>query len=217
VETQNGSAATTSRRAGEVVGTSVAEFEAQASKLHAAPPIGTLVSVRLDPMTVYAVVAGSWTDGIDVGARPVLRGRDGCEDAQIYQAHPDLEFVLRTCFRSLVVGFRDGSGRHQYLPPIAVPIHYSVTVCSHDEVERFAAEMHYFRTLLEAQNAPNEDVIATHIRLVASISSPPRGPSEYLVRAGREVATLLRDDHQRLRAILQRIRPAETSSSSMLA
>lgn len=201
-----------SARVGEVVATSITEFEAQSVRLHETPPLGALVRVRAgDGMAIYGVVAAAGTDGLDVGARPVPRARDGCEDGDIYREHPDLAHVLRTCFRCLVVGFREGSRVRHYLPPSAAPIHFSVALCRPAEIEEFTGAFDYFRMILAAPNLPVEEVLAAHIRRAAAERCPPSAsveePYRFSVRAGREVAALLRSDHQRLVTILQRIRP----------
>ena len=119
-----------SPRAGEVVATSTTEFEAQAVELHRSPPLGALVAVQLDDgCRLYGVVAGSYTEGLDAGARPIPRGSDARQNADVYRDNPDLEHVLRTCFRCLAVGFHDGQRIRQYLPASPAPIHYSVAVC----------------------------------------------------------------------------------------
>jgi hypothetical protein len=199
-------------RAGEVVATTVAEFEAQCPQLHQAPPLGALVRVQIDDgLRIYGVVAGCSTDGVDMGARPVPRARDGCEDADVYRENPDLAYVLRTCFRSLVVGFDQSGLTCHYLPPMTAPIHYSVTLCSPDETRAFTHQLDYFRILLDARDVPCEEVLAAHVRFVATRCF---GGSEaayaFAIRAGREAATLLRAEHQRLVTILQRIRPSSS-------
>ena len=104
-------------RAGEVVATSTTEFEAQAVELHRAPPLGALLGVHLeDGCHVYGVVAGAYTEGLDIGARPVPRATDERQNADVYRDNPDLEHVLRTCFRCIVVGFHDGHEFRHYLP-----------------------------------------------------------------------------------------------------
>lgn len=199
-------------RAGEVVVTSTTEFEAQAVELHRAPPLGALVMVRLDDgCRLYGVVAGAYTEGLDTGARPVPRATDTRQDADVYRDNPDLAYVLRTCFRCLVVGFHDGRQVHHYLPAAPAPIHYSVAVCEPDEIRDFATAFGYFPLLLNARNLPVEEVLAAHVRFVAEGRSDWRATEEsgdeVRVRAGRDIAALLRDDHARLRTILDRIRP----------
>src|SRR5205807_8506086 len=100
---------------------------------------------------------------------------------------------------------------HHFLPPTTAPIHYSVVQCASEEVQAFTQKLDYFRILLDARTAPGEEVLAAHIRFAAAsrnVSGPmAESPYEFSVRAGREVATLLRTDHQRLAAIVTRIRP----------
>jgi hypothetical protein len=118
----------------------------------------------------------------------------------------------------VVVGFERAGHMYHYLPPRSAPIHYSVTFCSSVEAELFTHNLDYFRIILDAPNLPNEEVLAAHVRAVAESlgeSSPEVGGSQrFRVRAGKEVATLLRGDHQRLVAILRRIRPAVSLTSS---
>lgn len=196
-----------SPRAGEVVATSTGEFEAQAVQLHRAPPLGALVSVRLDDgCRLYGVVGGAYTEGLDTGARPVPRATDARQNADVYRDNPDLAHVLRTCFRCVVVGFHDGRTVRHYLPAAPAPIHYSVAVCDPDDVGAFTEDFGYFPLLLNARNLPVEEVLAAHVRFVAE-NLPQESGEDTRIRAGRDIAALLRDDHARLRTVLERIRP----------
>jgi hypothetical protein len=198
-------------RAGEVVATATTEFEAQAVELHQAPPLGALVTVGLDDgCRVYGLVAGAYTEGLDTGARPVPRATDLRQNADVYLDNPDLVHVLRTCFRCLVVGFHDGRQVRHYLPAALVPIHYSVDLCEPEDVGTFTQALGYFPLVLNARDLPVEEVLAAHVRFVAERRDGRSGKEsgdEIRVRAGREIAALLRDDHARLRTILDRIRP----------
>ena len=197
-------------RAGEVVATTTTEFEVQAVKLHGAPPLGALVNVVLDDgCRIYGVVAGAYTEGLDTGARPVPRATDDSQNAAVYRDNPDLQHVLRTCFRCLVVGFHDGRRVRHYLPAAPSPIHYSVAVCESEDIAAFTEDLGYFPLLLNARNLPIEEVLAAHVRFVADGRRSRSGETseDTRVRAGREIAALLRDDHARLRIVLDRIRP----------
>ncbi|MBM2809312.1 MAG: hypothetical protein HW416_71 [Chloroflexi bacterium] len=198
-------------RVGEVIGTAISTFQGQCLRLHESPPLGALVRVRAETdLTIYGIVVGAFTDGLDVGARPIPRAADGMEDAEVYHNHPDLALVLRTCFDCLVVGFDDNAGIHQHLPPTPPPIHYSIGMGSSDEVRGFTRTLDYFRMLLGERSLPTEEVLAAHIRCAATARERTVADETayaFRVRAGREVAALLRDDHQRLITVLQRIRP----------
>ncbi len=198
-------------RCGEVVAAQVAEFEAQCDQIHAAPPLGALVRVNAAPDSIiYGLVAGISTGGVDAGMRPVPRGRDGCEDSEIFRAHPDLAHLLATTVRCLVVGYCLGGTMYRYLPSQPAPIHYSVVGCSAAELHDFTRDFGYFPMIISARDLPIEEVLAAHIRHAADardLGAPGvECPYDFSVRAGRTLAQLLRGDPQRLSTILQRIR-----------
>jgi hypothetical protein len=206
-------------RCGEVVAAQVAEFEAQCDRLHASPPLGALVRVIAgSELTILGLVAGIVTGGVEAGMRPIPRGREGCEDAEIFCAHPDLAHLLATSARCLVVGFWQGSQIRQFLPASPVPIHYSVTTCSPAEVADFTRAFAYFPSILAAHDVPIEEVMAAHIRYAAeardSVALRAEPPYEFTIRAGRALTQLLRGDHQRLSTILQRIRRPHGSEAT---
>jgi hypothetical protein len=203
-------------RIGEVIESTTTGFTAGAYELLAAPPFGALVraQTRVEGMAIYGLVYEIRTGSKEPGGRALVRGRTyaGRElyDAEIYQEHPDLAEVLQTEFSAITVGFVEAGRVHQYLPPQPPPVHYSVYECSGDELTRFTAESDFFRTLLFAYQMPSDELLSAVIRASArarAAATAPDGERAYLVQAGREVASLLKDDYDRLTAILRRIRP----------
>lgn len=186
--------------AGEVVDTSVAELTAQACQFGVAPPFGSFVKVAAPERTVYGVVYAIHSGSLEPGGRPVLRGRDGVRDRAIYDQNPDLEQLLRTEFSALVVGYEEQGALRLYLPPVPPPLHWSVWACDPAETARLAARLDYFRTILSASQVPADALLAANIRIVASA---PEAAPDLRVRAGRELATLLKHDYPRLLAILR--------------
>jgi hypothetical protein len=209
------------QRIGEVIESSTSGFVAGAYELLAAPPFGALVraQARSAGAAVYGLVGEIRTGSREPGGRAVMRGRgySGRElfDDEIYQEHPDLAEVLQTEFSAITVGFLEGGQLYQYLPPQPPPVHYSVYVCDEHEVARFGAATDFFRTVLFSRHAVADELLAAAIRAAAraqpgGFANRDAGPDagrDYLVRAGREVASLLKDDYDRLTAILRRIRP----------
>lgn len=185
---------------GEVVDTSVADFVAQACQLNVAPPFGGFVKVTVPTRTVYAVVYAIHTGSLEPGGRPVLRGRDGMRDKAIFDQNPDLEQLLRTEFSALIVGYQEGSALRTYLPPSPPPLHWSVLECDQPEIARLTRTLDYFRTILSASQAPVDALLAANIRLAGRASLDE---SAFRIRAGRELATLLKHDYPRLTAILR--------------
>jgi hypothetical protein len=209
-------------RCGEVVGAQVSEFEARCDQLHAPPPLGSLVRVSAGVnVAVYGLVAGITTGGVDSGMRPIPRGREGCEDADVFRAHPDLAHLLATSIRCLVVGFRQNGRIYRFLPSAPASIHFSVITCTPDEISAFCADFGYVSTLLAARDLPVEEVVAAHIRYAAEARDAAAEADEpayqFTIRAGRTLAQLLRSEQQRLNAILQRIRRLESPTAGWRA
>lgn len=200
------------KRIGEVIEATTTSFTAGAYELLTAPPFGALVraQARAEDMLVYGLVYDIRTGSKEPGGRALVRGRtySGRElyDDEIYQEHPDLAEVLQTEFSAITVGFSRAGRLFQYLPPQPPPVHYSVYECSGDELARFSETSDFFRTLLFAYQIPSDELLAAVIRSAAHARGPD-GERPYLVQAGREVALLLKDDYDRLTAILRRIRP----------
>ena len=197
-------------RIGEVIESSTTSFTAGAYQLLEAPPFGALVRAqsRVEGQSIYGLVYEIRTGSKEPGGRAVVRGRTysgrDLYDDEIYQEHPDLAEVLQTEFSAITVGYVEGDQIYQYLPPQPPPVHYSVYECDEGELARFSAETDFFRTVLFAYQIPSDELLGAAIRSAARAHPDPRA---YLVRAGREVASLLKDDYDRLTAILRRIRP----------
>jgi len=185
---------------GEVIDTSVADFVAQSCKFGEAPPFGGFVKVTVPERTIYGVVYAIHSGSLEPGGRPVLRGRDGMRDAEIFDQNPDLEQLLRTEFTALILGFEERGALRIYLPPSPPPLHWSVVECDANETTRLTDRLDYFRTILAAGDVPSDALLAANIRL-AREARP--GEPEFTVRAGRELATLLKHDYPRLSAILR--------------
>ena len=185
---------------GEIIDTSVAEFSAQACQLNVAPPFGGFVKVTGPERTVYGVVFAIHTGGLEPGSRAVMRGRDGMRDGAIFQQNPDLEQLLRTEFSALVIAFSEGATLRSYLPPNPPQLHWSVVECDHAEIRKLTARLDYLRTILSAPEAPVDALLAANLRLAATAHVDDRG---FKVKAGRELATLLKHDYPRLTSILR--------------
>jgi hypothetical protein len=105
----------------------------------------------------------------------------------------------------LVVGHARGGKMYQYLPaqpPIALD---EIVTCNREEIVKFTDDFTYFRTVLNAKDAPADELLAAALRFAAEA----RGAQgrEFLVRAGRELSRLLAFDAVRLEGLLRRIKP----------
>lgn len=107
----------------------------------------------------------------------------------------------------LVVGGRDAAGRvFRYLPPQPPATLSWVALAASDEVQAFGARLDFLTTLLNAFEAPGDELAAAALRQIAAAQGDDNAEYNYLVAAGRELTRLLSRDPVRLNSILQRLR-----------
>lgn len=196
-------------RIGEIIEAATSRFTAGTFVLDESPPFGSLVRAHTrDPqLEVYGIVYEVRTGSREPGGRAVVRGLrysgEPLYDDEIYREHPDLHEVLQTEFSAAIVGFRRGEQVFHYLPPLPPPIHYSVYPCSDAELYAFGERFDFLRTLLLNPLLPGDELVAAALRAFAAANPNPEG---YLGRVGRELAQILREDYDRLHAIVRRLR-----------
>ena len=188
-------------RFGEVVEASLERLVAQCHRLYDSPPLGTLVRAG-ESNPVYAVVAGVATASLDPTRPVIARGANLESEAEVLHEHPQLEKLLRTTVTLTVVGHAVEGEVHQYLPPSPPRIHAFVYPCSPEEVRRFTQRLDFLPLLAGTVGQASDDVLAAMFREAAIAYDQPR---EFLVRAGRAVASLMGSDTSRLVAILRRL------------
>jgi hypothetical protein len=188
---------------GEVVRASTTEFTSQCHRLYEAPPLGSLVRCGSDN-TVYAIVGEVATQSLDPGRHTIAMGEDEETEAAVYERNPQLTRLLTTEFRCIVVGHRADGILRRYLAPLPPRIHAFVHQCSADEVLELSDSLDFMSLLLAAPVGSQDDMITAFLRQ-ASLCHPE--PRAFLVNAGRELATLLGGQVQRLNGILRRLSP----------
>ncbi len=193
-------------RLGEVIETTTAGYWAESDVLHQLPPLGALVAATLpDGRRNYGIVAFGQTGGLDPSRRAIKRGSDDLTDSAIYDRHPELQHVLRTLFRVASVGYKEGPRVRHSVPPLPVPLHYSVHTCDRAEVAEFVRSPRYFSALLRHQgDIAAEDMLAAHLRWADELMDDNHG---WLAEATRRVASLMKRDYDRLVIILDSVAP----------
>lgn len=191
-------------RIGEIVETGTTGFVAESLELNRPPALGSLVKVEVgDGSCVYGVVSHGTTAGLDPGRRAVRRSTEKVYDEAIYDEHPELRHTLRTEFSVLLVGCVENGAIRQHLPAQPPPLHYSVHQCMEEEVRAFSERLYYLRLLLAATGeVPSEQFLAAHVRQAYRQRGQDR---EWLERAAREIAALLKYDYERLMTVLYAI------------
>ena len=187
----------------EVIQSSTASFIAECYELYEIPSFGSLVKTSVDSNEIFGVVALAGTGGIEPGRRPVARGKDEKTPNAVYQTSPQLLKLLRSEFTAVVVGYSNNGKIYQYLPPQPAHIHGFVYSCTPEEVKQFAASFGFINLLTNTGQAGNSDeMIATVLREMSRVQD---NPHDFLVGAGKALASLLGGDYQRLRNIIGRI------------
>ena len=202
---------------GEVIETATTEFLAQCLEpeelsFPVMPPFGSWVKSRDEESenTIFGIVTYATTSPID----SVHRARAlGLSLAELREQQPQIFAMLKTEFRTVIVGFetppgavngsRDQGQVYQYLPPRPPQIHQAVYHCEPAEVIKFSENLDFLRILLQIQGTPVEALTGAVIREIYRLRKADR---DWLVRVGRTLSILLKDDYDSLRYILSQIR-----------
>jgi hypothetical protein len=199
----------------EVIETTSTEFLAQCLEpedlnFPPMPPFGSWVCAVDEESgnQIYAVLYNVTTMPIDSVHRAMALGMS-LQDLR--EEQPQIFAMLKTEFRAVIVGFENSSqkrgtnqGIYQYLPPRPPQIHQAVYRCEPAAIIKFTEEIDFLRTLLTVNGAPVEALTAAAIRHVYQLRQADR---EWLIKAGRTLSVLLKDDYDRLRFILSQIHP----------
>lgn len=196
-------------RVGEVIAASTTQLVAQVLKapgdgltLPQAPPFGSFVRVPLEEedLAVYGVVFHVETASLDAAHRPVALNMSRQE---LREQQPQIFDLLRTDFSVLITGFGRAGRLHQYLPPRPPQVHDFVYPCTDAEVAALTEAFDFLRTLVQFRQGPAEELVAACLR---EAQRRRGGDPAFLVAAGRALSQLLRNDYERLSAILSRMR-----------
>lgn len=184
----------------EVIESSTTEFAAQARNLHSSPPFGTFVKAGTSPISV-ALIYNISTGSTDPNRRPIAYGKT---EEQLRKEQPQIFELLRTEIRARIVGYVDENGMQQLLPPQPPKLHSFVFTCTPQEVQAFTQRFEYLRTLLGIGGTLSDELLIAAIQQTCGCQA--QSARSCLIRAGKELSRLLRDDYDRLEAILRRIR-----------
>ncbi len=193
------------RLLGEVIAASYSAFTAESYQLHSTPPLGGLVVAE----DVLGLVYDAHTEGLGpISAKGGLQDPDG----EVYRIHPDLQRTLRSQFSALVVAHYGWvadkatppeARRLVYTYPDMPPrLHYQAWLGADAEFLRFTEQPHYLRLLLQATDAPTDEVI---IHVLARDYAVRGGDRAHLLRTTEYLGRLLKGQYDRLVAILEMV------------
>ena len=189
---------------GEVLEATTTGFTAQSYELFQLPPLGSLVKTGDGQTTIYGIVAGAETGGIEPGRRPIARGKDAENDDAIYKENPQLAKLLKSEFSVLVIGHKTDSKIKHYLSPRPARLHNFVFPCSDEEIRQFSGSFGFLSLIIKSGlPVPADELTAACLRLM---SLAHEDGHRFLISAGKELATQLTGEMNRLKAILERIK-----------
>lgn len=162
--------------------------------------LGTMVAVREGPHTVLGVIADA-SSGPEDPARPLQpRGAPGQSAAEVMSDNPEIRLLLRTRLVVVACGYLVGEEPRPVLPPTPPPLLAEVEAATAEEVAHVTTDG-AFLALLVNSPACDDAVIAAAIAAAAAAFGP--GAYAFTVRAGKELARLLRADPARLTSIIR--------------
>ena len=192
----------------EVIETATSDFLAQCLEpedlsFPVMPAFGSWVkSVDEDSGNqVYGIVCYATTSPID----SIHRARAlGLSLQELREQQPQIFAMLKTEFKAAIVGFQTQETVYQHLPPRPPQIHQAVYACAPEEILEFTQTLDFFRTLLQVPGTPIDALLAATIREIYQLRQLDR---VWLIQAGRTLSLLLKEDYDRLQAILSQIHP----------
>jgi hypothetical protein len=183
----------------EIVEASSTRFRAVATQAFAAPAFGSFVRTSDGSRTIFGVVAQVEHASIDPSRRAIPLGRTWEE---LEREQPQVLELLTTEFEAMCVAFADGrTPVRAYLPPVPPRVHDFVYCCTGQEIHELTADLTFIRTLGSCGLPVAGELVAAAIRSAADQHTDRRA---FLVRAGREVADLYRQDYEQASAIIRR-------------
>lgn len=201
-----------SARLGEIVEASTSAWRAVAPRTFSAPAFGSFLKTTDGSRTTYGVVSHVEHASVDPSRKAIPLGRSWEE---LEREQPQVLDLLSTEFQAICVAFAESGGPiRPYLAPVPPRVHDFVTACEPDEVIELTEDLSFVRTLAACGLPVAAELVAAAIRDAASHREDRRA---FLVRAGREVADLYRQDYEQASAIIRRFGLEESSPRSRKA
>lgn len=162
--------------------------------------LGKMVAVREGPWAILGVVADA-VSGPEDPTRPLqVRGAPGQTAADVMAENPEIRLLLRTRVTVVSCGHFEGEVARALLPPTPPPLLARVEPATPEETVRIAADGAFIALLVGSPEC-DDPVIAAAIRAAARAFGPDA--HEFTVRAGKELARLLKAEPSRLTSIIR--------------
>jgi hypothetical protein len=150
-------------------------------------------------MPIYGLVYNVYEASIDPNRRAMAYG---IEREELFRHQPQIAEFLKVEFEAAIIGFNDIGYIRAYLPPFPPRIHSFVYPCNRQEVLDLTEDLEFIRSINALPGLPIEELAAASIRLAYAERENDRA---FLMRAGQEIAQLLKDEYEKARSIIRRI------------
>lgn len=201
----DGQSATTLSRAGLIEIDIETDRKKEEDPFADPPPLslsGGQVSADVPEDTLYALVCAASTGSVDLGRRASAYG---LEEAELKAEQPQIYDLLATEFVALPFGYIRGGRVRPGLPPRPPRLHAFVDTCDCAEVRVLSNAPDFVRQMLRASGDVHPDELIA--ACLAHVYACRDNDFAFLVRAGKQLALLLRDDPDRLAALLRQLEP----------
>ena len=188
---------------GEVIEASTVGFTTQCYRLYESPKLGSLIQTQGE-LQIFGIVIDVSTNSIDPGRRPIAIGETENTEEDVYNNNPQLTQLLRTEVRTLAVGSKIDNNIHYGLPSSPPKIHSFVYNCSPKQISEFTSHMDFLSLLLNNNLLSIDEVTIAFLKYASEVNDSPR---DFLVSSGKELASLLSGQIQRLDNMLKRLSP----------
>lgn len=198
------------KKVGEIIASGTNSFTAQCSKedsdtltLPQAPYFGSFVIAKGEEIgfDVIAVVYDISSGSIDSVHRPTAMN---LTRAELRHQQPQIFDLLKTDFSAITIGYIKNGRIYQSVPPHPPQIHDFVYSCDSNQIKEITENLDYIRSLLNSGSSMSEDLVEANLKYAYMARGTDRS---FLINAGRELSNLLKDNYDRLSAILRRIKP----------
>lgn len=183
---------------GEVIYTSTAEILGQSLPETGSFLYGSFVLAGKE-FPCVAVVFNVETTSIDPHRRPMALG---LPEEQIPQNFPYLSHLLRNQFQALLIGELHENGFYNGLPASPPAMHAQIRAASDSEIRRISQNLGFLRLLYNSGKSPVEELLAGVCRTLIRAHNNSR---EEMIRIGKAVSALYRDDYDTLRRLIGRL------------
>jgi hypothetical protein len=172
------------------------------------PQFGNLVKVPLPddeiPMYVFGLIYDVQVQDDPAVRQLILAGELRSEVVQDQRENRLVPIEVSV----LVVGYQQGEGIRQGLPPQPPVSLDEMKMCDEADIRAFTQRLDYLRLVLNAGQIPADELLVAHLQQAAATYSD-EARNRFLLGVGRELARLLSFDLVRLDGILQRIKPEQ--------